>query len=831
MIYKYKNLKNTIEQNKGLTQSEVKRSRAEHGRNMLYLRQKSSFFHMLKEVIVEPMFLLLAVTCILYFMLGDHAEAWMMVGAVIFVVAIELIQEYRSEKALDALRAFAQPKARVIREGKTETIPTDEVVVGDLLLFSEGERMAADGLVVDQHDLSIDEAVLTGESMPVVKIPGESKVYQGTTVAGGQGMAKVESVGNGTEFGKLGKSIESIEAEKTPLQIQINRFVRQMVLAGLIAFVVVFFINLKYTGAWIPALIYSLAFGMALIPQEIPVAFSTFMAIGAYRMTKKKVLVKQPRTVESLGSATVICLDKTGTITQNLMQVAEVQDYGKPGNCLLYAALACEAEPFDSMEKAILEAYNAERVFPDWAFTHEYPLGGIPPMMTHLYKNDKHEIVVAGKGAVERILLVCRHLSDKDRTAVLKKTHEMASKGFRVLGVSSAGWKPGETYPKEQDTFNWNFEGLLALYDPPKPNMNVVFKQFYDAGIGVKMITGDYPETALNIARESGMNIGSGSVCTGEALMAMNEEERQQSVRNHMIFARMFPDAKLKIVEALKKNGEVVAMTGDGVNDGPALKSAQIGVAMGKKGTEIAKGAASMVLLDDDLKHMVTAVRMGRKIYANLHKAIRYIISIHLPIILVVLVPLVFGWPYLHMLTPIHVIFLELIMDPTCAVAFENEPEEKGLMKKPPRPQNQPLFTWKQLSLSLVQGIVITAGVFAMYHFALYLGKDEMTTRSFVFTTLMASNILLTLVNRSEENTLRQTLFYKNNIMFIILGIATSLMVVILYFPPLRLMFKMGPISLQESLICIATAFFSVVWYELWKILSFRRKNNVMELT
>ncbi|MCC6410536.1 MAG: cation-translocating P-type ATPase [Saprospiraceae bacterium] len=815
--------------NQGLTQSEVESSRAKHGRNMLYVRTKSSFFHMLKEVVIEPMFLLLGVTCILYFILGDQAEAWMMVGSVVFVIAIELIQEFRSEKALNALRAFSQPNAQVFRDGKKVTIPTDEVVVGDLLLFAEGERVAADGLVLEQHDLSIDEAVLTGESMPVVKKPGEEKVFQGTTVVGGQGMARVEFVGNGTEFGKLGKSIESIEAEKTPLQIQINRFVRQMVLAGLAAFVVVFFINLKYTGAWIPALIYSLAFGMALIPEEIPVAFSTFMALGAYRMTKKKVLVKQPRTVESLGSATVICLDKTGTITQNLMQVAEVLDFSKPGDCLFYAALACEAEPFDSMEKAILEAYKADRVIPNWTFTHEYPLGGVPPMMTHLYKNDLGEIVVAGKGAVERILLICSHLTDSDRTKILKKTHEMASKGYRVLGVSSATWNPGEAYPQNQDAFAWNFEGLLALYDPPKPNMKGVFKQFYDAGIKVKMITGDYPETALNIARESGMNIGSGTVCTGEALMAMNEDERQLAVRDHVVFARMFPDAKLKIVEALKKNGEVVAMTGDGVNDGPALKSAQIGVAMGQKGTEIAKSAASMVLLDDDLKHMVTAVRMGRKIYANLHKAIRYIISIHLPIILVVLVPLVFGWPYLHMLTPIHVIFLELIMDPTCAVAFENEPEEKGQMQRAPRPQNQPLFTWKQLSMSLIQGIAITAGVFTMYHLAIYQGKDENETRSFVFATLMASNIMLTLVNRSEEHTLRKTLFYKNNIMYIILAVATSLMLVILFFPPARSMFKMGVITLQESLICIATAFVSVAWYELWKILSFRRKNNVMQ--
>ena len=818
----------------GLNDTQVTESRSRYGANTLYLRPKRQFWRILFEVLREPVFLLLVLGCILYFALGDITEAWLMVASICFVIAIEIIQEYRSEKALEALRQYAQPKVRVRRNGQETTIAVEDLVVGDLMLLAEGERVAADGVLLQQNDLTVDEAVLTGESLPANKTiqEGENLLYQGTIVASGMGFAQVQAVGAQTEFGKLGKSIESIESEPTPLQLQIDRFVRQMMLAGLFAFLLVFAINYYYVGTIIAALLFSLAFALALIPEEIPVAFTAFMALGAYRMTRQNILVKQPKTVESLGSATVICLDKTGTITENRMSVAEVIDFHPSKRCLEYAMWASEPQPFDAMEVAIHMAYESSAhadLRPDFSLIHEYPLGGIPPMMTHVQQNSTGTRMVATKGAVERILLVCNTLNDEAKTKVLKDTHALASKGYRILGVASANWDAPD-FPKNQDAFPWIFEGLVALYDPPKPNIRAVFEQFYGAGLQVKMITGDYPETALNIARQSGLKHNN-TVLTGERVMHMSDGELSQLVASTSVFARMFPDAKLRVVEALKANGEVVAMSGDGVNDGPALKAAQIGVAMGKRGTEIAKGAASMVLLDDNLDHMITALELGRKIYDNLRKAIRYVISIHVPIVLVVVLPLLFGWTYLHMLAPIHVIFMELIMDPTCAVAFENEPGEPNLLKKPPRAANAPLFTGKELIFSIFQGLVITAGILLLYQHAVAQGASEEKTRAFVFTTLMLSNILLTLVNRSFEYTIARTLFYANRSIPIIIGVSTAILAAILFVPWLNGLFKIEPLNWQEIGLCVLTAVVSVGWFEVWKWWRFKAPAHPPEVS
>jgi Ca2+-transporting ATPase len=803
----------------GLTQQEVEQSRRKYGSNSLYIRPRRGLLRLLREVFSDPMFLLLLVACALYFTLGDLTEAWMMVGGVLFVVAIEIVQEYRSETALEALRQYAQPRVRVIREGRRQEIPAEEVVVGDLLVFEEGERLAADGVLIQQNDLSIDEAVLTGESLPVDKSldEGRNKVFQGTTVSSGMGIAWVEAVGAGTAFGKLGKSIESIESEPTPLQRQINRFVRQMMWAGLLAFILVFGINLDHERSWMSALLFSLSLVMALVPAEIPVAFTAFMAIGAYRMTRQGVLVKQPKTVESLGSATVICLDKTGTITENRMSVAQLDDFSGRNRVLEYAMWASEPEPFDVMEKAIHQAWveRAERdIRPDFHLAYEYPLGGVPPMMSHVQTDVAGNRIIAAKGAVERVVRVCR-LSPTQSEPVMARTIELAAKGYRVLGVASAVWQ-GEEFPAGQDDFDWQFEGLVALFDPPKHNIRSVIEQFNQAGIRVKMITGDYPQTAMNIATESGIR-HDGTALSGEAVMQMSEEELSKAATHTNIFARMFPDAKLRVINALQSNGEVVAMTGDGVNDGPALKAAQIGVAMGRRGTEIAKGAASMVLLDDDLERMVAAIQNGRRIYHNLHKAIRYVISIHIPIVLTVLLPLVFHWPFLHILTPIHVVFLELIMDPTCAIAYENEPAEAGILKRPPRAAQSSLFAWHELSLSIFQGLAITAGVFGMYHYAVAQGHDETGVRSFVFLTLMLSNILLTLVNRSFGQSLLQTLRTPNRALWYIIGITLILTLAIFSIPALGGLFRIAPIHAADWVACILTSIVCVTWADLVK--------------
>lgn len=822
----------------GLSSAQVAQRLRKFGKNEPESTKHNPVLDSLKNIVTEPMFLLLAVATILYYFLGDFTETMMMVVSILFVAGIELYQETKSERALEALRRFTRAQVRTLRDGEWLEIPSELLVPDDIVHLTEGERVPADGYLLEQHDLSADESVLTGESLPVDKTvapPGSDlsstshRLFQGSTIATGKGIFRVDATGVNTEFGKLGKSIESIGAEQTPLQIQIRRFVRNMSILGGVAFFIVFALNFSLEHDIWKALLFSLTLAMAILPEEIPVAFSAFMGLGAFRMIKHNILAKQPKTVESLGSATVICLDKTGTITQNQMSVAEVLDFAGKGLTLEYALWASEPEPFDPMEKAILQKQmeaTGHSFDPRSGFEmiHEYPLSGQPPMMTHLWERSGKARKIACKGAVERILEVCKV---ENRDQIIEQTERMAGKGYRVLGVAASAME-GTNFPKAQDDFPWEFQGLIAFFDPPKENIPQVLEKFYQAGLRVMMITGDHIATAQNIAQCIGLN-GHGKILSGAAVMDMPETQLRQAVREVNVFARMFPDAKLRIVNALKANGEVVAMSGDGVNDGPALKAAHIGIAMGKAGTEIAKSAASLVLLKDDLKDMVTAVKMGRKIYDNLRKAIRYIISIHLPIVLVVLAPLLLGWPYPHMLLPLHVIFLELVMDPTVAIAFENEPAEPRLMGRPPRPANTSLFSWKEMGFSLLQGSVITLEILAIYWLALQQGKSEEGVRSAVFATMVFSNLFLTLTNRSFHYAYHRTLQYKNRVLPAILGISTAMLLAILYLPFLGRLFKMSPLTLPELGACLLAAFLGVAWFELYKALKEWRSSKSQE--
>ena len=814
----------------GLSTAQAKEQQLIFGENELDSTPKSNLLNTIRGIVSEPMFLLLAVACLIYFFLGDRTEAFMMLISILFVMGIELYQDHKSDRALEALRKFTRAQVRVLRDGIWIELPSEALVPGDCVSVEEGERVPADGTLLQQNDLSVDESVLTGESLSVEKTltasPAEARLLQGTTVASGKGVFVVTATGNNTEFGKLGKSIESIDPEPTPLQLQIKRFVRQMAIAGGLAFVLVLILNMWLVNDFWKALLFSLTLAMAILPQEIPVAFSAFMGLGAFRMIKFNILAKQPKTVESLGSATVICLDKTGTITENRMSVAEIADFSGQNRSLEYALWASEPEPFDSMEKAILDAQmkavsNPSDPRASYELFHEYPLSGRPPMMTHLWKNTDGTRIIACKGAVERILEASKTQGEL-REQILNKTTEMAGKGYRVLAVASAEW-PGNDFPAEQDDFPWKLEGLVAFFDPPKKNVGAVFQEFYQAGLRVLMITGDHLATAQHIARSVEMR-GWENALSGQQVLEMSEPELCEAVKTANVYARMFPEAKLRIVNALKANGETVAMSGDGVNDGPALKAAQIGVAMGKKGTEIAKSAASLVLLNDDLGAMVTAIHMGRRIYDNLRKAIRYIISIHLPIVLTVLVPLLLGWEYAHILLPLHVIFLELVMDPIAAIAFENEPADPDLMRKKPRSSDAGLFTMPELSFSLLQGTAITIGVLFMYQFALRSGEPEEGVRSMVFATLVSANLFLSLANRSFEYTIRKTLFYKNALLPLILGISAVLLLAILYLPFLTNLFNMKPISAANLGLCVLAGFVSVVWFEVWKAVRHRER-------
>lgn len=808
----------------GLSTARAEEKRRQFGKNQLNSAQRNYLLESLLHLVKEPMFLLLAVACVLYFILGDTTEAVMMLVSIVFVAGIEIFQETKSEKALDALRKYTEAQVRVLRDGQWQELLSEDLVPDDVVSIGEGERVPADGLLLHQHDLSVEEAVLTGESLPVDKrlADGKNQLFQGTTVASGQGVFKITATGNQTELGKLGKSIENIDPTPTPLQVQIERFVRQMGIFGLAAFALVFVLNILQVHDFWKALLFSLTVAMALLPEEIPVAFTTFMALGSFRMSKLGILAKQPKTVESLGSATVICLDKTGTITENRMSVAETMrfDGDEPLNyrVLEYAWWASEPEPIDAMEKAVREKILESGADPRHGFhlVHEYPLGGVPPMMTHLWMNKKGERIVACKGAVERILTVCK-VAVATREQVMEKTEALALEGCRILGVASASVAVETNgYPADQDDFNWHFEGIIAFFDPPKENVGAVLKQFYQAGIRVMMITGDHAATAKNIAKSVGLK-GWEVAMTGQEVMALDDFALRDAVGRIHVFARMFPDAKLKVVEALKTNGETVAMSGDGVNDGPALKSAQIGVAMGAKGADIAKQAASLVLIDDNLQQMVAAIAMGRRIYNNLRKAIRYIISIHLPIIVAVLAPLLLGWEYPHIFLPLHVIFLELVMDPMAAIGFENEPAEPNILKKAPRKSSEALFSGPELALSLLQGLMIGGGVLVAYQFAENLGHQENTIRAYVFTTIVLANLFLTLANRSFDFPLHKTIFYPNPALWKILAASLLMLGAVIYIPVVAALFKINPLTATDLAWCLLFAFCSVAWFEIWK--------------
>ena len=824
----------------GLTDEAVAQSRALHGRNVLMTNAPSQLLTTMKEVVLEPMFLLLLVACAVYVGLGRTEEAITLSVALLLVSGISVYQSIRSDRALSTLRELTQPQAQVRRNGALTTVPIETIVVGDVVLIEEGERVCADGTIDEASDFSVDESILTGESVSVTKTPGDP-VFASTTATTGSAGFTVTVVGGQTELGKIGRSIATIPTEKTPLQRQISQFVIRMAWIGLGAFAIVWGINYARSGDWVTALLFGLTLAMSILPEEIPVAFSSFMALGAARLSRAGVLTKQPQTVESLGSATVICTDKTGTITQDGMSVQQLYDgatdtlipfpdvdspgMDSPGtlsktaiSVLYHARWASETTPFDSMEKAIVAAFaktNPSATASQYPMIHEYPLAGTPPMMTHIRQSPNGELLVAGKGAVEHILAVCRPeptVAERVRSV----TKKLSENGLRVLGVAR-GTYPAPNFPAEQDAFTWSFLGLIALENPPKPNAGAVIRAFTEAGIRVKLITGDYPETAQAIARQVGLP-GADTLLTGQQVMDMDEPTLRQQAAQTAVFARMFPEAKLRVVNALKQNGEIVAMTGDGVNDGPALKAAHIGVAMGHRGTEVAKQAASLVLVDDDLSSMVDAIAQGRRIYQNLKKAVAYIVSIHIPIILTVAVPLLANWKWENLFSPIHVIFLELVMGPTCSIAFENEPAEAGQMKQPPRRLTDTFLAGPEMGRSIAQGLGISAVVLSVYYVSMQQGATVEVVRTLAFTTLVLSNILLTLVNRSFTQSVLETIRMPNPVLGLMLGLTFGLLLTTLFVPDVRQLFGFATVSASALGWCALAALVGVSWIEGYKL-------------
>lgn len=826
----------------GLSDSEVKISREKIGSNKIEAQKIGPFWYSLRDAVFEPMFILLVAAAVIYFVLGEFSDAWFMMGAIVLVSGISIFQDYRSNNALSALKEFSQSHARIIRNNEVQFLKAEEIVVGDFVVVSQGELVPADGVVKQLNDFSVMESILTGESFSVTKEvteTGNNKVYSGTLVESGQCVFEVTSVGEKTKLGALGKSVETIQKEKTPLQKQINTFVKWMVLIGAFIFLIIWGINYFQSRDILDSLLKGLTIAMSVLPEEIPVAFATFMALGAWRLMKEGVIVKDTSTVEALGAATVLCADKTGTITQNKMELHQLYDFKQnaileEGNWksssaqeLITAAMwASETVPFDGMEKAIHQAYSQNVALdarPDFKMIHEYPLDGKPPMMTHIFENEKGERIIAVKGAPEAVIL-SSNLKQDEIERINNVLEEFAQTGLRVLGVGVIDFA-GNNFPEKQQSFSIQFLGLIGFYDPPKENIGDLFKKLYGSGVKIKIITGDNPVTTEAIARQAHFS-GYEKSITSQELTKLNQAGFDQAVSENNVFTRMFPEVKLKIIESLKKQGEIVAMTGDGVNDGPALKAAHIGFAMGKRGSEIAKEASSLILTDDDVSNIWNALAMGRRIYTNLKKAIQYIISIHIPIILTVAFPLILGWIYPAIFTPVHVIFLELIMGPTCSIVYENEPLEKHSMLQPPRVITKTFFNIRELTISIVQGLAITVGTLFMYQYSVQNGYDEQLTRSMVFTTLIFANIFLTLVNRSFYESFLISFRSKNNLLTGIIISTLLLLGFILYFPPFTTFFKIAALNTGQLFLCILIALIAVGWFEVFKWMRYRRGAN-----
>jgi len=816
----------------GLTEAELKISREQFGFNQAENTKKSAWYHMLLNILKEPMLLLLIAVSVIYVMVGNYSEALFMLGAIILVSGISFYQDKRSKKALEALEKLNEPLSTVIRNSKVIQIPTREIAVGDLCITEEGKMINADGEIMHSNDFSVNEASLTGESFSVFKSQDteDKKVYSGTLTVSGLAVFKVEKIGAETKLGKIGTSIQHIKEERSPLQIQITRFVKGMAIVGIVVFLMVWAYSFWQSRNIMESLLVGLTLAMSILPEEIPVAFTTFMALGAWKLMREGIIIKRSSVVETLGSTTVICTDKTGTITENSMRLKALFDYKSNQvfdethfnvpelyELIQYAMWSSEPVPFDPMEKTLHRAYEQTQkndLRKDFQMIHEYPLEGKPPMMTHLFENSSGKRIVATKGAPEAILAVC-NLPDSEKEMLRLQISDFGKQGYRVLGVAKCYFE-GNNFPQKQQDFNFEFLGFTVFYDPPKKNIQQVFQKIYDAGIKVKVITGDNADTTNAIARQAGI-INPTPAVNGSEITHHSEAELFQISKDTTLFTRMFPEAKLAVVNALKQSGEIVAMLGDGVNDAPALKAAHIGVAMGNKGTEIAKAAASLVITNDDLDKLITGIAAGRRIYANIKKAIQYIISIHIPIILTVSLPLFLGWMYPNIFTPVHVIFLELIMGPTCSIVYENEPIEKDTMQRKPRKMTETFLNWKELGISIIQGLLITTGVLFAYQFAVQNGSNEETTRAMVFTTLIIANVLLSHTNRSFTYSMLDSFKNRNKLFPMITGVTLVLLFAILYIPLFAGFFQVTGLNIPELGTAFLIAAVSVLWFEVYK--------------
>ena len=799
----------------GLSSEEARRRLDAEGPNSLPGAGRRSVIGIVLEVMREPMFLLLVAGALIYFFLGDVREALVLLVSVVVVVAITVTQERKSERALEALRDLSSPRALVIRDGAQQRVAGADVAREDLLVLSEGDRVPADARLVAVNDLMVDESLLTGESLPVEKVP-DTPVYSGTLVVRGQGRAIVTATGARTEFGRIGQSLAELDIEKTTLQRETARIVKVVAAFGLFLCVLLAAFYIVTRGDWLAGILAGVTLAMAILPEEFPVVLTVFLALGAWRIGRHGVLTRRMPAIETLGAATVLCVDKTGTLTENRMAVVDTISPGSgAARALEAAALACELEPFDSMERAIIEAggARAEALRRTWVLDRDYPLTPEFLAVCHAWRSPSGERRVVIKGAPETVLALCGVDGEAARAA-MNEVERASGRGLRLLAVGETAWeRPG--WPDDPRDYRFEWLGFVALADPLRSQVPDAIAQCRQAGVRVVMITGDYPGTALAIARQAGISTEGGAL-TGTQIAAMDAATLAQAVRGVNVFARIRPDQKLQLVNAYKTGGEVVAMTGDGVNDAPALKAAHIGVAMGKRGTDVAREASALVLLEDDFQSIVAAIRLGRRIYENIRNAMRYILAVHVPTAGMTFLPLLFGLPVF--LFPVHIVFLEFVIDPACSIVFEAEDSEEGAMRRPPRNPAEPLFNLEMLGVSLLLGASVLATVFLAYWWAARQGLADAELRSFGFAAIVFGNLAMIYATRSRERVVLDKALRPNAALRWITGGTLGALALSIYAPPVADIFRFGPLSLGYLAATALVGAAGVAWYEVYKL-------------
>jgi P-type Ca2+ transporter type 2C len=842
----------------GLSGSEAAHRLKRDGYNELPSAKQRTVLHIGGEVVREPMFLLLIAAGLIYLLLGESSDALMLLAFVALAMSITIYQERKTERVLEALRDLSSPRALVIRDGTQIRIPGREVVKDDLLLLEEGDRIPADGILLECHDLLVDESLLTGESVSISKKasppgvvadqPGgdesNDQVYSGSMVVQGGGLARISATGAATQIGRIGKALQTLTTEQSPLQREIGMLVKRFSIIGVAISLCLVALYGVTRDDWYNGLLAGISLAMSVLPEEFTVILTIFMALGAWRISRSHVLTRRTPVIETLGSATVLCVDKTGTLTQNRMSVKSVvieeTTYSLDSaldssmcqapppaleRVLEYSVLASEIIPFDPMEKAFHQCL-AEQVpgsrIPDraWALVHEYPLTSDMMAMTHVWKvPDRASLVIATKGAPESIARLCKF--DAARTdAMLRQVQRLAAQGMRVLAVAEAEFAPefepdseGGAWPRGPESFQFTWLGLVGLADPVRAGVPQAVRECGKAGIRVVMITGDYPATAQAIAKEVGLRHD--RLMTGAELEILDDAALRDAVRDLNVFARIRPEQKLKLVNALKADGEIVAMTGDGVNDAPALKAAHIGISMGARGTDVAREASSLVLLNDDFSSIVQAIRLGRRIYGNLRKAMIYVVAVHFPIAGMAMLPLFFGAP--PALAPVHIVFLEMLINPACSIVFEMERAEGDIMQRPPRALEERLFGTENLLIALLQGLGLLAAVAFVFLTGLRAGLPEAEARAGAFACLVIGNLALIIGNRSLSRNLVRLLRTPNRAQWWMLAGGSAALAAVLYLPELQRVFHFAPVHAAGMMSVALAAAAALGWFELVK--------------